>query len=171
MTIDIQEVLQRIGSHEDSSITVTKYHEELNALALDIVRANEDRKEMIIMPSSPFYNSKRNRLDHITVTQITIGSLPTLIALHDTWEQNLQPFIKGSEAREDHKKTITAMMEFIYDIDLRVTHQQNHTSDDTKELLNNNSEFMFLYNLGQKIIGNFSRLNIIVLQDRTDDTD
>ena len=171
MTIDIQEELKKIGSHEDSNQTKIKFHENLDLLALDVIRDNERGQDIHIVPSSPFYNSTRNKLDHITLRRITIDSLPTIIAFNDTWQQNLQPFINGSDARDDHKKTISAMMEFLYDVDFRVTHQKNYEQKELDQLINSNVEYMFLLELGQKIIGNFSRLIIVTLQDRTTNND
>ena len=171
MTIDIQDELKKIGSHEDSIQTKIKLHENLDLLALDIIRDNERGEPIHIVPSSPFYNSIRNKLDHITLIPITIDRMPTIIALNDTWQQNLQPFINGSDARDDHKKTIRAMIEFLFDINLGVTHQNNSLETELSNLFNSNVEFMFLYELGQKIIGNFSRLIIVTLQDRTTNND
>ena len=166
MQIDIQEIMEEVGVQEDYEQTYKKLQDRLDLIAIDIVRANESREEIHIIPVTPFYGHNRQKLEFITVEPITIDRLPTVISFNDTWQQNLQPFIKGSEAREDHKKAIRELMQFTYNVDLRVTNQEHSKTNDTTELLYSNFEFMFLYHLALKIVGNISRVMTIMLMEK-----
>lgn len=166
MQIIIEDIIKETGVQEDYEQTYRKLQERLDGISIDIIRANETGEEITIVTQASFYGRNREQLNHITVEPITIDRLPTVISFNDTWQQNLQPFIKGSEAREDHKKTIVELMQFTYNIDLRITNQMQSKSDDTKVLQYSNFDFMFLYQLALKIVGNVNRLMVVMLMEK-----